>query len=158
MKKQIFVIISVVGIILIGLGINYTRNSSGYFSFNYGPGSQDFSKKIIGNYSLHRTSANEIFITPNDGYNQEIPIVPSKVLKINNYNEYILAERQALKRRSPNNITDTYQVPDEKIKDYWILNTQKNYVLKNLSYEMFQKKLDSLNIPKKIKLVDVYNY
>lgn len=129
-----------------------------FFSFAYGPGVQDFQKNITGKYVLYRTSAHEIFIAPNDGYNSEIEIIPSKVLKLNDYKEYIIAERQGLKRRSLNDSLDAYEIPNENVKDYWILNTDKNFVLKEMNYSTYQKKLDSLGIPKNIKLIDIYKY
>jgi len=124
----------------------------------FGPGIQDFSTDLTGNYSIYRTSSHNITVTPNDGWNDKIAIIPSKVLRVNVYKDFIVAERQGLKMRSPNDSLDGYQIPDENVKDYWILNTSKNYVLGNLKFTAFQKKLDSLNIPNNIKLIDVYEY
>lgn len=124
----------------------------------FGPGIQDFSTQLTGNYSIFRTSAHNITVTPNDGWNDTIAIIPSKVIKVNVYGNFIVAERQGLKRRTPNDKLDSYKIPDEKVKDYWILNTTKNYLIGNLSFSDFQKKLDSLNIPKNIELIDVYEY
>lgn len=124
----------------------------------FGPGIQDFSTQLTGKYSIFRTSAHNITVTPNDGWNDTIAIIPSKVIKVNVYENFIVAERQGLKRRTPNDNLDSYKIPDEKVKDYWILNTTKNYVIGNLNFSDFQKKLDSLNIPKNIELIDVYEY
>lgn len=124
----------------------------------FGPGVQDFSTELTGNYSIFRTSAHNIMITPNDGFNDEIAIIPSKVLRVNVFKNFIVAERQGLKRRSPNDNSDTYKIPDEKIKDYWILNTDENFVIGNLKFDSFKKKLDSLNIPSDIMLIDVNEY
>ncbi|WP_396149829.1 DUF3997 domain-containing protein [Flavobacterium sp.] len=124
----------------------------------FGPGVQDFSTDLTGNYAIFRNSAHEIKITPKDGWNDKTAIIPSKVLKVNVYENFIIAERQGLKKRSPNDSLDSYEIPDEKVRDYWILNTSKNYVIGNLKFNTFQKKLDSLSIPKDIKLIDVYSY
>lgn len=105
-----------------------------------------------------RNSAHEVFIAPADGWNSEVAIIPSKVLKVNTYKEFIIAERQGLKRRNPKDSLDGYEIPDEKVKDYWILNTDKNYVLKNLKITDLQKELESLKIPTDIELIDVYKY
>ena len=126
--------------------------------FGYGPGMQDFSKNITNNYVLYRNSAREIFIAPSDGWNDEISIIPSKVLKINHYKDFIIAERQGLKRRNPTDSLDTYEIPDERVKDFWILNTENNWALKNMTKVEYQNKLDSLKIPVNIKLIDVYKY
>lgn len=123
----------------------------------FGPGIQDFSVELTGNYSVFRTSAHNIIITPNDGWNDKIAIIPSKVIRVNVYKDFIVAERQGLKNRLLNN-SDSYKIQDEKVKDYWILNTSKNYVISNLNFVNFQKMLDSLNIPRDINLIDVYEY
>lgn len=134
------------------------------FSFNkrlpiaFGPGVQDFSRNLTGGYMLYRTSAHEIFVAPEDGWNSKTAIIPSKVIKVNVYNEFIIAERQALKRINPKDSLDTYEIPDENVKDFWILNTNKNYVLGNLKNNDFNRKLDSLHIPVTVKLVDIYKY
>ena len=124
----------------------------------FGPGIQDYSTELTGNYFIFRTSAHNIIVAPNDGWNDKIAIIPSKVLKVNVYDNFIVAERQGLKRRSPNDSLDSYEIPDEKVIDYWILNTSKNYVIGNLEFATFQKKLDSLHIPLDIELVKVYEY
>ena len=124
----------------------------------FGPGIQDFSTELTGNYSIFRTSSLNITIAPNDGWNNKTAIIPSKVLRVNVYENFIVAERQGLKKRSPNDSLDSYEIPDEKVKDYWILNTSKKYVIRNLKLETFKRKLDSLKIPNDIKLIDVYEY
>ena len=159
-KRILKVSLLFIGLFLLLLAINNFRNSrtSIFPSFGFGPGVQDFTKNLTGAYTLFRNSAHEIFIAPEDGYNSEIAIIPSKVLKVNTYREFIIAERQGLKRRNPKDSLDGYEIPDEKIKDYWILNTDKNYVLKNLKFNDFKKKLESLKIPSDIDLIDVYKY
>ena len=124
----------------------------------FGPGVRDFSTELTANYSIFRSSAHEIMITPNDGWNDKIAIIPSKVLRVNVYKNFIIAERQGLKRRSPNDKSDTYKIPDENTKDYWILDTSKNFVIGNLKFNSFKKKLDSLKIPSNIELIDVNEY
>ena len=147
------------GIALLILMIGFARSSrTALFSFGLGPGIQDFTKDLTGGYTLHRNSAHEVFIAPNDGWNDEIAIIPSKVVRLNIYKEFIIAERQELKRRNPNDSLDSYEIPDENVKDYWILNTDKNYVLKNLKLNDFKKKMESLEIPKDNELIDIYEY
>lgn len=124
----------------------------------FGPGIQDFSTDLIDNYSIFRTSSHNIMIAPNDGYNSKIAIIPTKVIRVNVYENFIIAERQGLKKQFPNDSLRSYEIPDEKVKDYWILNTKKNYVIGNLKFSSFKKKLDSLNIPTNIELIDVYEY
>jgi hypothetical protein len=127
-------------------------------SIVFGPGLQDFSKNLTGSYMLYRNSAHEIFVAPDNGWNSETAIIPSKVIKVNVYNEFIVAERQDLKRRSHKDSLDTYEIPDENVKDFWILNTDKNEVWGRLSGDGLKRKLDSLHIPATIELVDIYKY
>lgn len=159
-KRILKLFLLFIGLFLLLLAINSFRNSrlSIFPSFGFGPGVQDFTKNLIGGYELLRNSAHEVFIAPADGWNSEVAIIPSKVLKVNTYKEFIIAERQGLKRRNPKDSLDGYEIPDEKVKDYWILNTDKNYVLKNLKITDLQKKLESLKIPIDIELIDVYKY
>lgn len=159
-KRILKVFILFIGLFLLLLAVNSFRNSrlSIFPSFGYGPGVHDFSKDLTGGYDIYRNSAHEIFIAPNDGWNSEIAIIPSKVLKVNTFKEFIIAERQGLKRRNPKDSLDGYEIPNEEVKDYWILNTDKNYVLKNLKINDLQKKLESLQIPTDIELIDIYKY
>ena len=131
--KTIKLLLFLLGIILLLLIIGLFRSSrvSILPSFGFGPGVQDFTKNLTGDYNLYRNSSHEVFVAPNDGWNDEIAIIPSKVIKLNTYKEFIIAERQGLKLRNPNDSLDGYEIPDEKLKDYWILNTDENYVLKN---------------------------
>ncbi len=124
----------------------------------YGPGVHDFKKSLTGGYVLQRTSSHIIFVAPEDGWNSEIEIIPSKVIRINKYNEFIIAERQGLKKRSPNDCLDSYEIPNEKIQDYWILDTDKNYAYKNLSFNEFCKMKKLLKIPNNVQLVDIYEF
>lgn len=158
--KTIKLLLFLLGIILLLLIIGLFRSSrvSILPSFGFGPGVEDFTKNLTGDYNLYRNSSHEVFVAPNDGWNDEIAIIPSKVIKLNTYKEFIIAERQGLKLRNPNDSLDGYEIPDEKVKDYYILNTDENYVLKNLKLNDFKKKIESLEIPKDIELVDVYKY
>jgi len=63
-----------------------------------------------------------------------------------------------LKKRNLKDSLDGVEIPDTDVKDYWILNTNKNYVLRNLDKDDFKRKLDSLKIPVNIKLIDVHKY
>lgn len=147
------------GFIIALISITFLLNPRFFTSFGlmYGPGVQDFSKSLTGAYNLYRNSAHEVFIAPDNGWSDEDAIIPAKVIKVNAYEEFIIAERQGLKRRRPNDSLDTYEIPDKNIKDYWILNTEKNYVLKNLKSNDFKRKLDSLKIPE-TELIDIYEY
>jgi hypothetical protein len=159
-KRILKISLLFIGLFLLLLAINSFRNSglSIFPSFGFGPGVQDFTKNLTGGYELLRTSKHQISVVPSSGWNSEIAIIPSKVLKVNTYKEFIIAERQGLKKRNPKDSLDGYEIPNENVKDYWILNTDENYVLKNLKINDLQKKLESLKIPADIELIDVYKY
>lgn len=123
----------------------------------FGPGVYDFSKNITNGYVLNRMSSNTIFIAPSDGWNDKIATIPSMVLRLNDYEDFIIAGRQGLMRSSEDSL-DTYEIPNKNVKDYWILDTENNFVLKNLNFSDFQRKLDSLKIPRDVELIDVYKY
>lgn len=133
---------------------------TGFFLFTripFGPGIYDFTKEVTGDYVLYRTSSNSVFIAPEDGWNDKIPTIPEKVIRLNDYNDFIIAERQELKPRKLDR-NDSYMIPDESKISYCILDTDKKYVLKNLNKNQFKRKLDSLGIPNQIELIDIYEY
>jgi uncharacterized protein DUF3997 len=131
--------------------------SAGFFMTNFGPGSQDFSVKIARNYYIHRTSAHQIMIAP-EGWNDSIPTIPTKVIECDTDKRFIIAKRQGLKRRSPGNPNDTYEEPDPKVFDYWILDTAVPKVYGPLKVEEFNAKRKELSVPAALSLKDVYTF
>ncbi|MCS4300769.1 DUF3997 domain-containing protein [Chryseobacterium sp. BIGb0232] len=121
----------------------------------FGSGIQDFSKDLPGGYKLYRNSSIDIFIVPDGGWDDETAIIPSKILKMNTYKNFIVAEREEVKNKPYNDSLNHQKTLD---KDFWILDTGKNYVLKNLPFHEYIRKLDSLKIPRNIELIDVYEY
>ena len=70
----------------------------------------------------------------------------------------MIAKRQGLKRRSPNNPNDTYEEPDPLVFDYWILDTRTPKVYGPLTVEQFTAKITELNVPSSLRLKDVYSF
>lgn len=126
--------------------------------FGFGPGIQDFTYGLSGDYELVRSSAHTIMVVPVDGWNNEIPIIPEKVLEIAWNKQFILAKRQGLKRRSPDNPNDTYMEPDDSVFDYWILDTTIPQVYGPLTLEEFKNKRTELSVPDELILQDLYQY
>ena len=122
-----------------------------------GPGHSDFSAPLIGGYSLYRASAHMVSITPG-GYSDETPIIREKVLECALSDPYILAMRQGLKRRSPNDPNDTYEEPDPDVFDYWILDTSAPSVFGPFDLEGFRSKKRDLGIPESIILKPVNSF
>ena len=115
------------------------------------PGSHDFTTHLQNGYKIFRSSAHEVKIVPEGGWSNETPIIPTIVLKLNIHNEFVIAYRQGLKERDPNNPDDGYMIPDPDKFDYWILDTAKPK-----SYSKMTKK--ELKIPQSLKLIDVYEF
>jgi hypothetical protein len=128
-----------------------------YFITHFGPGSLDFSTKIAGGYYIHRTSSEQIIIAP-ESWNDSIPTIPTMVIECNTDKRFIIAKRQGLMRRSPGNPNDTYEVPDPKIIDYWILDTTLPKVFGPLTLNEFVEKRKELGVQRSLSLKDVYTF
>lgn len=157
MSKFLKISLFCLGIVLIIFLFGLVRNSKLAIAFlgSFGPGIQDFSKNLTGGYKLYRNSSVDIFIAPDGGWDDETAIIPSKILKVNTYKNFIVAERENVKGGLPNDGLNNHKSLD---KDFWILNTDKNHVQKKLSMNEYRRKLDSLKIPENIELIDVYKY
>lgn len=126
-------------------------------SVAFGPGAADFSASLPHGYFIHRTSAHQIIVAP-DAWSQETPIIPTKVVELDNDDTWVIARQQHLRRRSPNNPNDTYEEPDPGVFSYWILRLDKPQAWGPLSFEVFQAKRNELSVPASLKLHDVYDY
>jgi hypothetical protein len=123
-----------------------------------GPGHADFSAKLVGDYFVHRTSANQIMIAP-QVWNDSTPTVPTIVIECAIDRHLVLAKRQGLKRRSSNDPTDhTYGEPDASVFDYWILDTSAPKVFGPMTRPEFDTKRSELGVPDAVALRDVYSF
>ena len=127
-----------------------------YFIGSIGPGQFDYDYDVgNGSYTLHRTSAHSVTITPKNGYKSESEIIPEKVVEIAWNNQYVIAKQYGMKRKRPNR---TYEIPDETIVNYWILDTENKIRYGSYTYEEFLIKLHELNITNlQLKPVSYYN-
>lgn len=128
-----------------------------YFATHFGAGALDFSAKIAGDYYIHRTSSHQIMIAP-ETWNDSVPTIPTKVIECDTDKRFIVAKRQGLKRRNPNDQNDTYEEPDPKDTDYWILDTAVPKVFGPLTLNQFEDKRKALGVPSKLTLKDVYSF
>jgi hypothetical protein len=118
-----------------------------------GAGRLDFTIHLAGDYSLHRTSGVEAFITP-EAYNDGTPTIPTCVVECATDGRYILAIRQ-----DPDKLTDSSSKDGTPvIQDYWILDTQKLEVHGPLNEETFQKLREKLSIAQNIQLRPIGNF
>jgi len=122
-----------------------------------GPGIQDFEKPLTDNYTLNRASPEDICISPKEGWSDDEEIIPSKVVKLNVFENYIIAQRLESEDEKPYDGID-HKTSDKDRYDYWIIDSDKKQILKKLSYSQFLTKLDSLKIPRNVKFIDVYEF
>jgi hypothetical protein len=122
-----------------------------------GPGHSDFSAHLAGDYSIYRTSGLNVVISP-QGYGPGTPVIPNLVVECATDGRFIIAKRNGMKRRSPNDPKDTFEDRDPEVVDFWILDTQQPHVDGPLTEAEFMKLRRSLGISESVVLRDVYEY
>ena len=126
-----------------------------YFAF--GPGKSDFVTKLCGEYYVLRTSAQHIQVSPMS-FGDNTPIIPTKVIELGYDQKFIIAKQKHLKQKSPSNPKNTYKKPDPGVLSYWILDVTIPKVYGPFSSKEFYKKRTELNVPRGLKMEDVYKY
>ena len=101
-----------------------------------------------------RSSAHEIKVVPKNNYTSEPVIIPEKVVEIAWNNKYVIAKQYGMKQESPES---TYEIPDETVVNYWILDTETIERYGPYSYEDFELKLQEFDITH-LTLKPVLNY
>ena len=102
---------------------------------NLGPGVSDYEYKVgNGSYTLHRNSTDVIYIAPNNGYSSKTEIIPEKIVEVAWNNRYVIAKQYRMKKES---LDKTYEIPDESIVNYWILDTEMKIIYGPFLYEEF---------------------
>lgn len=125
-----------------------------------GPGAQDYSYEVGTGYKLIRSSAHMIQILPvggNDLTNPK-PEINSKVVEIAWNERYVLAKQIGLKLQHPNNPNNTYEIPDNSIVSYYILDTVELRLYGGYTLEEFNKEKTTLEISEELILKDVNRY
>lgn len=125
------------------------------FTAGCGPGSSDYIFDVADGYVLSRTSSHQVFIYPKGAGSVDRPHIPAKIIKIAWNNRYVLAMQQGLKRRSIDNPQDTYEIPDSKVVNYWILDAEINRVYGPLTLNDFEVLKITLKIPDGMRLQSV---
>jgi hypothetical protein len=157
MKKAILttLAIGILGVIaLIGLALRHLGNHP--FSVP-GPGHSDFSAHLAVDYFIYRTNGLNVGISP-QGYGPGTPVIPSLVRECATDGRFIIAKRNGMKRRSPNDPKDTFEERDPEIEDFWILDTQQPHVDGPLSEAEFIALRRSLGISESVVLRNVYDF
>ena len=75
---------------------------------------------LPGDYSLHRNSAHDVYIS-RSSWRDESERIPPKVVGVWYDERYIIAEREPFVRRSPDNPQDHYLIPSG-VTEFWILD------------------------------------
>ena len=122
-----------------------------------GPGHLDFSAHLAGDYFIHRTSSIQVFIAP-EGYNDGAPIIESLVVECGTDGRFIIAKRNGMKLRNPNDPNDTFEVQDPDVVDYWILDVKQPHVHGPLKEVEFAGLRRSLGVSESVVLRDVYDF
>lgn len=137
MKRKIGILIVILTIICIPIVWFYllANISPGQFDYEYDVGN--------GNYALYRSSAHSIAISPKSGYTSETEIIPEKVVEVAWNNQYVIAKQYGMKRENPER---TYEIPDETIENYWILDTENKERHGPFSYEEFLLKIQEFKL------------
>ena len=122
-------------------------------------GAGDYNIDLHGGYSLIRSSAHMVTINKriNDS-SWDSPIIPAKVVQIATNDKYILAKQVGLKRRNPNNSSDTYEIPDETKVNYWIFQIKDGKTYGPLALDDFNKKKKEMSITSDLVLTDIESY
>ncbi|MCL1909633.1 MAG: DUF3997 domain-containing protein [Kiritimatiellaeota bacterium] len=151
------------GFVILGFGLYFTikyaiRGCIASGDWMIGPGVQDFTAELCGNYSIWRTSAHYIKISPASGrYNESTPIVPEKVVEVGHDDIFIVAKRNDLRRRGLNP-NDNYMEPAPGVFDYWILDTSVPEVHGPMTLDEYAQKRQELGISENVGLKDIYEY
>lgn len=122
-----------------------------------GPGAADFSAHLAGDYYIHRTSGLNVFIAP-EAWNDGTPTIQALVVECATDGRFIIAKRHGMKRRTPNDPNDTFEVEDPSQVDFWILDTKEPSVEGPLTESAFANRRRELKISESVKLRDVYEF
>src|SRR4051812_34472947 len=95
---------------------------AGGCAVNIGPGLSDFRVSGPIGYCIYRSSTHQISVIPCDGRRDDSPRIPAKVIECDFNDRFLIAKRGGLRRRNENIPNDTYEEPDPKVLDFWILD------------------------------------
>ncbi|MGN7479199.1 DUF3997 domain-containing protein [Solibacillus silvestris] len=120
-------------------------------------GLADYDIDLPGDYSVVRTSAHQIFISPKISDNQWGPeVIPSEVTEVNWDDNYILVKQLGL-MNDPNS-SNGYQIPNKEDEHFWILEFKSGKVFGPLDEDNFVEKKNELGILESVKLKKIENF
>lgn len=121
----------------------------------FGPGMEDYDYSVGTGYMLERTSGHQISIVPQGGNDGTKPEIGAKVVQIAWNERYVLAKQVGLKKAYPDNPDNSYEIPDETVVRYYILDTIDLELYGGFDLETFEQKKEELEIPDELILQDV---
>lgn len=117
----------------------------------------DYHVDLIGNYSIVRSSAHQVTISPkkNEGMDNHYgsPVIPSKVIQVGWDEQYILAKQVGLKQDPDKEYYD--KIPDETYEYFWINDTETNDIFGPMFEEQYINKKEQLSISNEVELTDI---
>lgn len=129
-----------------------------FLSGCFGPGMEDYSYSVGTGYILVRTSGHQISVIPKDGNDGTKPEIKAKIVQIAWDTRYVIAKQVGLKKAYPNNPNNSYEIPDESVVQYFILDTIDLKLYGGFDFENFQQQRTTLGISDNLVLKDVDSY
>ena len=129
-----------------------------FFTGCFGPGMEDYSYTVGTGYMLVRTSGHQISVVPKNGNDGTKPEISAKVDQIAWDERYVLVKQLGLKKAYPDNPNNSYEIPDENVVNYFILDTIDLKLYGGFDLKEFQQQRIDLGISDKLVLKDVSSY
>lgn len=129
-----------------------------FLSGCFGSGMEDYSYTVGSGYMLVRTSGHQISVVPIDGNDGTKPEIKAKVVQIAWDERYVRAKQLGLKKAYSDNPNNSYEVPDENVVKYFILDTIDLKLYDEFNFDEFQQQEKELRIAEKMVLKDVDSY
>lgn len=120
-------------------------------------GAGDYDIQLPGQFSVVRTSAHQVTISPKESsHSWGSPVVPAKVVQVAWNEDYILAKQWGLKQ-DPSK-SSFYEIPDQTKEYYWIIHINSKEVFGPLDSDEYIEKKKELAIPETVQLKDLDKY
>ena len=129
-----------------------------FLSGCFGSGMEDYSYTVGSGYMLVRTSGHQISVVPIDENDGTKPEIKAKVVQIAWDERYVRAKQLGLKKAYSDNPNNSYEVPDENVVKYFILDTIDLKLYGEFNFDEFQQQEKELRIAEKMVLKDVDSY
>ena len=151
MGKIVTTIISTFIVLFLLFSIDFENFSD----MAFGPGMSDYEFSAGCGYKVFRSSKHNIKIIPASGDHSDGPVIGAKVVQYASDDRYVLAKQVGLKRKYPENVNNTYMIPDESVQNYYILDAREKKLYGPYSLDEFNQKRTEFGISPKLKFKNV---